>query len=485
VSDSITTGATANVVAFNMGDGATTLQPTSGASNVLSLGAGIDTENLFFTKSAKNLILTDGVGGDSITFTNWYVGAADQNYTTLQVVEIASANYNSAGTDGLRNKALEAFNLTALVGAYNAAGSPANWALSTAMATTQLASTSTADYGGDLAYYFGLNGNLTGMNLSAAQSTLTNASFGTATQTIDAFSSISGGGGLHLAVVPPERLITAIRQPQFRDGEDLGISTLGSISPQRGLQFRPAGETPSASVLPALSFSPTAILPTDPVSAATDFATSRQGSANRETVEPTLRSPNVRSLSSSPNIEQNSELDVSHVLNKGNFPQLREGLAPAVSTIQVPAMSQAMSVSPTSPQLMDFILPTGSTSPIASSQPAFATPRAASSITPVTISDVDAMLSGAETRPSVNPKLGIHWSQGLPRSFVDPVNVAWLTMHSALDQTNKMPIGGSEASTEHNEVANDALAASAPLGRIRRLPEELGIHSPQSHQRAL
>jgi len=68
---------------------------------------------------------------------------------------------------------------------------------------------------------------------------------------------------------------------------------------------------------------------------------------------------------------------------------------------------------------------------------------------------------------------------------VDPVNVAWLTMHSALDQTNKMPIGGSEASTEHNEVANDALAASAPLGRIRRLPEELGIHSPQSHQRAM
>jgi hypothetical protein len=67
------------------------------------------------------------------------------------------------------------------------------------MASAQLTSSSTADYGGDLAYYYGLNGNLTGLNLSAAQATLTNSSFATATQTIDPWASISGGsGGLHL-----------------------------------------------------------------------------------------------------------------------------------------------------------------------------------------------------------------------------------------------------------------------------------------------
>ena len=60
------------------------------------------------------------------------------------------------------------------------------------MPTAQLSSSATAAYGGDLAYYFGLNGNLTGMTLSAAQLTLTNASFATGAQTIDAFSGISG-----------------------------------------------------------------------------------------------------------------------------------------------------------------------------------------------------------------------------------------------------------------------------------------------------
>ncbi len=152
---------------------------------------------------------------------------------TLQVVEIASANYNSGGSDGLRNRALEAFNFTTLVNAYNTAGSPANWALSTAMPSAQLASTSTADYGGDLAYYFGLNGNLTGVNLSAVQSTLTNASFGTATQTIDAFSSISGGGGLHLLSVKTGSEMTAATQnccPERQRGRPGGSAHPNAVS---------------------------------------------------------------------------------------------------------------------------------------------------------------------------------------------------------------------------------------------------------------
>ena len=166
VSDSLTTGATANVVSINKGDGATALQPTTGASNVLSLGAGIDTESLTFTKSGNNLVLTDGVSGDAITFGNWYAGSADQDFTTLQVVEIASASYNASGTDALRNKALEDFNFSSLVSQFNAVGSPANWALSGGMPSAQLTSSATTAYGGDLAYYFGLNGNLTGMDLS-------------------------------------------------------------------------------------------------------------------------------------------------------------------------------------------------------------------------------------------------------------------------------------------------------------------------------
>jgi hypothetical protein len=88
------------------------------------------------------------------------------------------------------------------VSQFNAAGSSANWALSIGMPSAQLASSATAAYGGDLAYYEGLNGNLTGMNLSAAQATLTNSAYATGTQTIDSWSSISSGGGLHLLAVP-------------------------------------------------------------------------------------------------------------------------------------------------------------------------------------------------------------------------------------------------------------------------------------------
>jgi trimeric autotransporter adhesin len=553
VSDSITTGATANVVSVNKGDGATALQPTTSATNALSLGAGIDTESLSFTKTGNNLILSDGVAGDSITFTNWYVGAADQDYTTLQVVEIASANYNSGGTDGLRNKALEAFNFTALVAAYNTAGSPANWALSTAMPTTQLTSSSTADYGGDLAYYFGLNGNLTGMDLSAAQSTLTNASFGTATQTIDAFSGISGGGGLHLAVAPPlpQRPIipiipiTPIRQPRFLEDGDSG----SAISQERGIHLRSSAGSPSMNVNePAQSFVSSVDSVVAPLSYATTVADSLQSAVNTESIEPTLRLPNEGALLEDFGMDSNSRLDTARVIANGNSPEVRVGLSPAVSTIQIPAISQAtnagassadedflraitphislpvrMGVAPATssievpalstalslgsstedpadasdtslqrtiapgrfPELLDFISSASAPSRIASIQPTFATPRVASTITPVTISDIDSMLGNSEMRLVVDPQLGINWSQGLPKNLVDPINIAWLTMHDALDQSSPVMAGGSEASSDHNEGANDALLSAAPLSQIHRLPDELDIHSQQLRQRAV
>ena len=193
VGDAVTTGATANVIAYNKGDGALVIAPTTSANNVLSLGAGIDTEALTFTKSGNNLVLNDGVSGDSITFTNWFAATANQTTTKLQVIEAASASYNGSGTDVLRNKPIEEFNFTTLVANFTTAGNPANWQLSQKEGADTIASSATSAYGGDLAYYYGKNGNLTGMNVSATQSTLTNASYATALQTIDAWASISGG----------------------------------------------------------------------------------------------------------------------------------------------------------------------------------------------------------------------------------------------------------------------------------------------------
>jgi hypothetical protein len=240
VSDTITTGATSNIVATNLGNGALTLQPTTGATDVLSLGGGIDTEKLTFTKSGNNLVLSDG-SGDTVTFTNWYAGVSNQNVTTLQVIEIASSSYNSASSDPLRNQAIEEFNFTSLVSQFNAAGSPSGWALSGGMATAQLADSATAAYGGDLAYYYGLNQDLTSLNLSAAQSTLTSASFATATQTIDAWAGISGGVA-HLL---------AISRQQASLGEGGAASSAGSSGHNAGFVSSATLRSHALGVLPS------------------------------------------------------------------------------------------------------------------------------------------------------------------------------------------------------------------------------------------
>ena len=408
VSDSITTGATANVISVNKGDGATALQPTTSATNVLSLGAGIDTESLFFTKTGNNLILTDGVSGDSITFTNWYVGTADQDYSTLQVVEIASASYNSAGTDGLRNKALEDFNFKSLVAAYNTAGSPANWALSTAMPSAQLTSSSTADYGGDLAYYFGLNGNLTGVDLSAVQSTLTNASFGTAAQTIDSFSSISGGGGLHLLTVKQ-----------------------GSGNAQPSASPQSTGTTDLAAAAPTTSTETATDAVTVPATASTPTATK------------TLAPATITRLTVS------SEPLASTVPSGGTEARLTPRILMPRRGIERPIQDPASSAS-----------------------------------SAVTASAVLAAVTGLQSRRSIEPLRRTAIDMPVTRSYVDPINVAWLRMHGALDETSEVRMGA-EATTEHEEVGTEGLLGSAPLSRTRRLITDPEVHSPLARQRAM
>jgi trimeric autotransporter adhesin len=575
VSDSITTGATANVVSVNKGDGATTLQPTTSATNVLSLGAGIDTESLFFTKTGNNLILTDGVSGDSVTFTNWYVGSADQDYTTLQVVEIASANYNSVGTDGLRNKALEAFNLTALVAAYNAAGSPANWALSTAMPTTQLASTSTADYGGDLAYYFGLNGNLTGVDLSAAQSTLTNASFATATQTIDAFSGISGGNGLHLNITP--RIQEPHDQPQSVGGVDEPPASQ-SVTPR--ISVEPA--LPNTLADDIADASSNAILANDdqttepgmrtiapghgpqvrnvgaPATASIDAPTMSKAQSVAGTVDSDVSTitivadavPLLRTAASdSPDLQvgANESTSFHQSITPLRFPQIRSSTAPETASIDTPPMSATTMALPVSipmaaagfqspvvdikspsgeapgagteseggapvstnatplgpeqdlaastsrviapsrfPQLLDGLDVAGA-SAVPSSQaatPDASRTAAALGFTPVTMAAADAAMNSTAMHQAIRPEISVNPTSIHSGDLVDAINATWLTMHSVLDQMGQMPAGGAEASNDHDgELLSDALAASATLGKLRRLPGETAHSSPRAVER--
>ena len=476
VSDSITTGATANVVSVNRGDGATTLAPTSSAKNVLSLGAGIDTESLEFTKTGNNLILTDGVSGDSITFTNWYVGTADQDYTTLQVVEIASANYNSGGSDGLRNKALEAFNFTSVVAAYNTAGSPASWALSTAMPSAQLASSSTADYGGDLAYYFGLNGNLTGVDLSDVQLTLTNASYGTATQTINAFSSISGGGGLHLLVAqPPTKVSDPIVSPLPLDASTSTTPTATTLD-AAAAQHTLSSDVGAASDTTPVSLSSLLVHLLDPAAARHGISwdavpASAAASVSLSGLPVNLLDPAAArhgiSWDSAPapvNSSGSPENASGSNQNTADATPTRTIIGTHLPEVRLPAEDSSV-VTRGFMARRGIILPTRSP---------------ANEFTPVTSSAVSAALSARHIEPQTR-----HPSHGPAMSYVDPVNVGWISLHSSLDQTNAGTLGGSETAETHEAVAGDALLGSElRLSRTKHITDP-DIHSPLSHQRAM
>ena len=618
----LTTGGTHNVISVLAGR-QVTLQPTTGAANILSLGGGLDTEALTFSRNGNDLVLTDTFLGGVVTLSGWYASPNNQTVTTLQVIEKGSPAYNAAGSDPLRNQGVYEFNFASLVNQFNQALATnpflTSWNLSLGIPSAELNTSNTQAYGGDLAYYDGLNGNITGLNLSAIQATLQNAAFGTGLQTIDSFSSISGGPVTAAVSIAPGASTLSDTAAQTTDASSIisAASTLSaapdptgtprgvvaantidtassttstadtsipttvtadptapaltpqaSTDPQSSVRVAVSGPTPEPGlvapqpVMPFLAVTPStansSTLSAAPLAASSTTLTAAVTTAQ----QPALSSPSETTSTVMPTTNsETASLDSPRIITAGHLPELRDGVvpaltanadlaisvqsqmvgdgilrsiapriaspvrmsvAPATSSIETPARSSAMSLGSSAqslgapgdfdpsnivdspeealtsdaswqraiapgrfPQLLDFVFPTSATSLKASIQPTLATPRIASSNAPVTISDVDRMLSGSGSRPVLNPQVSINWSRGLPKSLVDPINVAWLTMHGALDESNPMPIGGSEAPTAHNEGANDALAASAPLGRIHRSPDDLGIHSAQLHQRAM
>jgi Ca2+-binding RTX toxin-like protein len=195
--DAITLGSAASVVSYTAGDGKATVAAGTYLQDTVSLGKGIAYSNLTFSKSGNNLVLNTG-GTGSITFTNWYTGSASQDIVTLQVIEQSAATYDANSSNTLYNQKVEEFSFTQLVSAFNAAlaATPGmtSWNLSNSLLSAHLAGSGNgAAIGGDLAYFDGMNGNLTGLNMSAAVSTLQGSTFGKGNQTIDPWTSVSAG----------------------------------------------------------------------------------------------------------------------------------------------------------------------------------------------------------------------------------------------------------------------------------------------------
>jgi Ca2+-binding RTX toxin-like protein/subtilisin-like proprotein convertase family protein len=184
--DTITTGTGYDVIVFNKGDGQDIINASTGADNTISLGGNFAYSDLSLSKSTNDLILKMGAT-DQITLKNWYLTSpTNKSVINLQVVAEAIQGFTLGGTDDLRNNKIENFNFSNLVTAFDTAGATANWQLTDARLTTHLqAGSDTAAIGGDLAYQYGKNSNLTGMGLLNAQNVIAAASFGQIAQTLN------------------------------------------------------------------------------------------------------------------------------------------------------------------------------------------------------------------------------------------------------------------------------------------------------------
>jgi Ca2+-binding RTX toxin-like protein len=195
--DVITAGSGADLIVFNQGDGLDTVNGGIGTDNTLSLGNGIRYADLSLRKEANDLILDTGAG-DSITFRDWYTASTNnKSVSTLQVILDATTDYDAGSADPTLNNKVEQFDFAGLAAEFDQAltATPTltSWALTNALSDYHLAGSDSAALGGDLAYYYGTNGNLTGMSATAAQDVIGSASLGTANQTLREFSGISGG----------------------------------------------------------------------------------------------------------------------------------------------------------------------------------------------------------------------------------------------------------------------------------------------------
>ena len=165
-------------------------------SDTLSLGGNFAYGDLTFSKSSNDLVLKVGTT-DQITFKDWYAATPSKPVTRLQVMAEAMAGFVQGGSNPLLDQKVENFNFTSLVGAFDAAraanSSLTSWALTNALTNFQLAGSDTTAMGGDLAYQYGKNGTLAGIGVSAAQTVIGDANFGTQGQTLNPLAGLQTG----------------------------------------------------------------------------------------------------------------------------------------------------------------------------------------------------------------------------------------------------------------------------------------------------
>ncbi|WP_302174619.1 cadherin-like domain-containing protein [uncultured Hydrogenophaga sp.] len=185
--DLIQAGAGSNVIGFNRGDGKDTLHSLAGASNTLSLGGGLDLDDLALRRSGGDLIVQAGER-DQITLQGWYAGSTQQTVQRLQIIESTGQDHchAPAGT-GWR---IDTYDFSAVVRAFDAApvkttrqGQVSPWRMTDAGLQAHLSSSTTAALGGELATWYASEGRGP-VTVASAQQTLLDSRFGVQSQSV-------------------------------------------------------------------------------------------------------------------------------------------------------------------------------------------------------------------------------------------------------------------------------------------------------------
>ena len=212
--DTLTLGGGADIIAFNRGHGADSVTtPATGTgqgetNDTLTL-AGIRYSELRLARSGNDLLVKVAGTTDSVRFTGWYAAAGNKTVSTLQMLVDSTADYNAGSADALVNRRVVRLNFGSIVSAFDAAytanPSIGDWAIPTATLTSaRTASSDTDAIGGQLAYRYGSDGNLAGLDFATAQSVIGNTSFATAVQSI---GSGPTSGSVQLMRAPAATLI--------------------------------------------------------------------------------------------------------------------------------------------------------------------------------------------------------------------------------------------------------------------------------------
>lgn len=181
-----------NVVLFNRGDGndrvtASTFV-TGAKTDTLSLGGGISYSDLSFSRIDYRLVLNVG-NSESIVFPEWLMTWYDGKTTSrLQIITEAMAGYDPDAADPLLNKRIQQFDFVGLAkqfeDAMSADSSITTWEIAPHLAAFSLGGSNTTALGGDMAYVYGMSGNLKSLSEEELRSQLTDAQFGISAQAL-------------------------------------------------------------------------------------------------------------------------------------------------------------------------------------------------------------------------------------------------------------------------------------------------------------